>query len=42
MFDKIKVYDDDELLASIGDTQYIVNRFGSVVRKDIYDLKNGK
>ena len=32
----------DVLLASIGDIQYIINRFGSVVRKEIYDIKNGK
>lgn len=42
VFDKIKAYADDELLASIGDIQYIINRFGSVVRKEIYDIKNGK
>lgn len=42
VFDKIKAYDDDELLAYIGDVQYIINRFGSVVRKEIYDMKNGK
>ena len=42
VFDKIKAYADDELLASIGYIQYIINRFGSVVRKEIYDIKNGK
>ena len=41
IFDKIKPFNDDELLAYISNKQYVVDRYGSVCRKEIYDMKHG-